>query len=79
MWTCIIFSICLKVFKYENDMKAHIKSHSKGNIDYVQCGKQFASEGTLKDHVATEHIGKGKFKCEEYDKTFSDEQWDNQS
>jgi hypothetical protein len=80
----IICSVCGKVFKFESGMRAHMESHLKGNIKCFECGKQYASDLILNEHVATKHEGKSKqcegnvFLCDLCDKRFgknSDMNW----
>jgi DNA-directed RNA polymerase subunit N (RpoN/RPB10) len=60
----IICSVCGKVFKFESGMRAHMESHLKGKIKCFECGKQYASDWILNEHVATKHEGKSKSQCE---------------
>jgi DNA-directed RNA polymerase subunit RPC12/RpoP len=54
-------------------MATHIKSNSKGKVKCVECGKQYASDRILNEHVATKHEGKSKSQCEDCDMVFTKE------
>jgi hypothetical protein len=44
-----------KVFKYESYLETNLKSNSKGKVECVECGKQYASDRIVNEHVATKH------------------------
>jgi glycyl-tRNA synthetase (class II) len=52
-------------------METNLKSNSKGKVECVECGKQYASDRILNEHVATKHEGKSKSQCEDCDKVFT--------
>jgi hypothetical protein len=52
-------------------METHMKSNSKGKVECVEFGKQYASNRILNEHVAIKHKGKSKSQCEDCDKVFT--------
>jgi hypothetical protein len=44
-----------KVFKYQSYLETNLKSNSKGKVECVECGKQYASDRIVNEHVATKH------------------------
>jgi hypothetical protein len=55
----------------QQNMNERVKSNSKGKVKCVECGKQYASDRIVNEHVATKHEGKSKSQCEDCDKVFT--------
>jgi len=69
VFTC---PVCGKLFKYVNNMKTHMKTHSESHVKVQcnECGKHYKTERILKDHIRIIHMGKSRHKCEICGKAF---------
>eukprot|EP00090_Calanus_glacialis_P033394 TRINITY_DN55457_c0_g1_i1.p1 TRINITY_DN55457_c0_g1~~TRINITY_DN55457_c0_g1_i1.p1 ORF type:complete len:144 (+),score=16.22 TRINITY_DN55457_c0_g1_i1:45-434(+) len=69
IFTC---PVCGKLFKYVNNMRTHMKTHSESQVKVQcnECGKHYKTERILKDHVRIIHEGKSRHKCEVCGKAF---------
>lgn len=69
MLTC---EFCSYTTHSKSNMERHRDLHLGTNRDYIceQCGKEFPSIGSLKDHISYIHVQERIYKCEQCPKAF---------
>ena len=67
IFTC---TVCEKDFKYENNLKTHMKLHTEEKLQCGECGKYYTTPRGLKEHITIKHERISKFKCTVCGKAF---------
>ena len=61
------FSVNMQAFSLDFNLRSHMKTHSQENYHvcpYPDCGKRYAHEYKLKNHIASHHEKVGNLSCD---------------